>query len=83
MKKNHFEQMASAVVSDGVEGRWGPLQIMSMTAAQAIIAKNPLRYSRFEVYDIRRPAKRLWGEILEQFLRSKGTLLCVSEHAFK
>ena len=74
-KKSKDHLMAATVTSDAVEGRWGPLKIMSMTAAQAIIAKNPLRYSRFEVYDIRRPAKRLWGEVLEQFLRSKGTLL--------
>jgi hypothetical protein len=29
-------------------------------------------YQRFDDYDIRRPAKRAWGEVLERFLRSNG-----------
>ena len=47
----------------------------SIAQARETIGKNPDSYKRFENYDTRRPAKKAWGEVLEQFLRSRGPSL--------
>ena len=54
-------------------------RMASITQAREIIGKNPDSYKRFENYDTRRPAKKAWGEVLEQFLRSRGP--CVGARA--
>ena len=48
---------------------------LTCEAARTLIAGQSGNYRRFETYDTRRPAKRAWGELLEQFLRSKGARL--------
>jgi hypothetical protein len=50
----------------------------SIAQAREIIGKNSDNYKRFETYDTRRPAKKAWGEVLEQFLRSRGPSACRS-----
>jgi hypothetical protein len=45
----------------------------TISQAREIVAKNPDNYKRFETYETRRQDKKAWGEVLEQFLRTRGS----------
>lgn len=44
----------------------------TINQCRELVAKQPGNYKRFEDYDTRRQAKRVWGEVLEHFLRNRG-----------